>query len=126
MSFAKRHNLPNITFTHNTPEGLNFISLLKLWEDSEDNERVHTVRRIYINNEGHYGPAPVIITDTHRVNAPGYMTRECESILRSAQDIQAINDGKVGFKLIPYMNEHGEQYRIRWVDIQPETKQEQE
>lgn len=115
MSFANRHYQAEFTFQpgeHHT-----FISLADLYE-LDGLDKKHIVRGLYINDKSEF-EAPVVITDTHRVNLPSHMTRAVREILKDKRSVRDINDGKVAFVLDGYENQHGSFFKAKWVDIVP-------
>lgn len=82
-------------------------------------EKVYPLTAIFINDKSKYGDYPVFATDTCFVNAPSHMLDIANEILSNADDIQAINDGKVGFSIYEYTSEKYNKtaYGIKFVDI---------
>lgn len=120
MSFAKRNTLPKFTFQ--TPTTHEFCKLSDLAiQDAEDQveDRVYILRSLILNDQGDYGDVFVGVTDDHKINLPGHLTRMLKTITRSERDVAEINAGKVGFKIEPYENEHGTHFTIKWVDVNP-------
>lgn len=116
MSFANQHNQPKNRFKFELTEDHDYIDLKTLAETNTP-DTIYNVQGIYINDKGMYGDAPVIVTDTHLVNAPQHLARQAEKIIRNARSVQQINDGLVGFKIVEYTNDYGRQYSVEWVDI---------
>ena len=118
MSFATRHNKGSI-FQCNT-EGFEYKSLEDLYKaNGEDQE--YQVQGFYINKKSDYGDAPVAIGLDFFINFPQHLLGEVQDMLRSAEDIEDIKAGKVGFKIEPYEKEVGKKvktcYGVRWIDI---------
>ena len=114
MSFAARHTKGSI-FNCNT-DGFKYFKLIDLY-NAKKPEQVFKIQGIYINKKSKYGNAPVAILDDCFVNLPAHMLDECETILKTEEDIQDIKDGQVGFVIEPYESEGNTCYGIRWVDI---------
>lgn len=117
MSFATRHAKGQI-FNCNT-EGFKYYKLSELYAEEPDQE--WQLQGLYINRKSEYGDAPVAITTDCFVNLPAYMLEEVQEMLRSAEDIEDIKAGKVGFKIETFEKEVGKKkkicYGIRWIDI---------
>ena len=95
-----------------------YRSLEELLErDGADQEYV--VRGLYINTKGLYDPSPVVALDSEYVNLPSHLTSVCEQILDDPRAVQAIRDGKCGFKVRTYIKEqyNKECYTIEWLDL---------
>ena len=98
--------------------GFEYHSLEHIFErDGADQEYV--VRGIYINTKGLYDPSPVIALDTEYVNLPAHLTSVCEEILNDPRAVQAIRDGKCGFKVRTYTKEQYNKdcYTVEWLDL---------
>jgi hypothetical protein len=88
-------------------------------QDIEPEAIPFTVYGIYINTRGNYDPAPVLALEDRYVNLPAHMTPVCEDMLRDAEAVKAINDGKVGVTIYKYIQRrfNKECYNVRWVDL---------
>lgn len=82
-------------------------------------EKVFPLTAIFINDKSKFGDYPVFATDKNFVNAPSHMLDIANEILSNTDDIQAINDGKVGFSIYEYTSEKYNKtaYGIKFVDI---------
>ncbi len=118
MSFASRHNSASRKFTFTIPEGFEYKNLTEMAE-TYGVDAVHKVNALYINKKGKYGDAPVIVTDSELVNAPGHMLETILEVLIDGESLSMINNGYVGFKVYGYSNDHGEHFGVEWVDIDP-------
>lgn len=116
MSFAQRNNLPELTYQ--TPSDLPFVSLHQLVED-HDIDQVYHLRTLLLNDKGDYGDQYVAVIDGYKVNLPTHMTRKIAPLLRDKRSVREINEGKVGFRVEAYENEHGAFFTIKWVDVKP-------
>lgn len=118
MSFATRHG-KGLIFECNT-EGFEYKKLSELYKELGGDQE-YQIQGLYINRKSEYGDAPVVITLDCFVNFPEYMLDECQAILHSAEDIEDIKAGKVGFKIEEYIKEIGKSkktcYGVRWIDI---------
>ena len=114
MSFAQRNNLPELTYQ--IPSDLPFVSLSQLVED-HDIDQVYHLRTLLLNDKGAYGDQYVAVIDGYKVNLPTHMTRKIAPLLRDKRNVREINEGKVGFRVEEYENEHGTFFTLKWVDI---------
>lgn len=118
MSFAARHNKGSV-FNCNT-EGFEYFSLKDLYEKNGPDQN-YQMQGLYINKKSEYGDAPVAILMDCFANLPQHLLGECQDILHSAEDIEAIKAGQVGFIIEEYEKElkKGSKtcYGIRWIDI---------
>lgn len=116
MSFANKYNKGR-KFSFDTT-GLGYVSMHDLY-NMNGADKVYTLRGIYINRKSMYGDTPVFACSEGLVNAPKHLLDTVSEILESAEDIQAINDGRVGFKVYTYTNEKINKacYGISFVDI---------
>ena len=119
-SFARRYNKER-TFDIDTT-GFEYKKLSDLYAENPD--RIYTVRAVYINTSNKFGDSPLVATDECFVNFPSYMIDAARNILSSGDDIKAINDGLVGFKVHRFIQKqyHRECYGVVWVDIAPEPE----
>ena len=116
MSFAKRFNTAKTRFEYQAPENTPFFKPAELVEKNGI-EKVYTLKACYVNKKGLYGNEPVLITDTHLINAPTHFAETVENVLKDANAVKLINAGKVGFKFYEYENRYGKQHGIQWVDL---------
>lgn len=116
MSFAKRFNTVKAQFDYQAPENTPFAKPTELVQ-ANGIDKVYQLKSCYINKKGLYGNEPVLITDTHFVNAPTHIVETINQILKDEQAVKLINLGKVGFKFYQYQNKFGEQLGIEWVDM---------
>ena len=116
MSFAKKYNVVRPAFDFKPSDDAQYIKPSELIQ-LNGIDKVYTLRACYINKKGLYGKEPVLITDTHLVNAPTHYAEAVEHALKDANAVKLINAGKVGFKFYPYDNRYGGQHGIEWVDL---------
>ena len=116
MSFAKKFNTVKPSFDFKASDDAEYIKPSKLVQLNGLDE-VYTLRACYVNKKGLYGAEPVLINDTHLVNAPKHFAETVENILKDENAIKLINLGKVGFKFYEYENRYGTQYGVQWVDL---------
>lgn len=62
------------------------------------------VRGMYVSNKGEYGPSPVLVIDGINLNLPKHMVDKVKMIRGNADMVQAINEGKCGFKIREYQD----------------------
>ena len=102
MSFANKYNKGR-KFNYDTT-GLGYVSLHDLY-NINGADKVYTLRGIFINKKSMYGDTPVFACDDGLVNAPRHLLDTVNDILSSEEDIAAINNGTVGFKIYTYTQE---------------------
>lgn len=116
MSIANRFNSSSVKFNYEIPETHNFVKPSEL-VTAHGLEQAYTVRSMYVNTKGKYGDEPVIICDECLLNAPQHTLDAVREILQDSDAIDAINNGKLGFKFYQYKNKYGEQYSLTWIDL---------
>ena len=102
MSFASRFNKGK-KFDFETT-GLEFKSLADLY-NANGEEKIYTLKALYINTKSKYGDAPVFATPDFLVNAPQHLVDTVNEILSDSDAINDINNNKVGFSIYPYKAE---------------------
>lgn len=116
MTFASKYNKSEIAFAYRLPEGSPFVKLHDL-VGANGIDTVYPLRGVYISTKGRYGEEPVLISDGIQVNAPKHILDVVKNIMSSDDDINTINNGKVGFRIYEYKNSYGINYGINWVDL---------
>jgi len=112
---AKYNNGEGGKFSHKMPEGAPFKKLA----DIEVGKTV-TIRGLYINNKGKFGPQPVALTDTFFLNLPAHLTDTVKEMIKDVDFVDAVNSGLVGLKSYSYENNGKTCYSVNWVDIEPQ------
>lgn len=92
-----------------------FINFKELYEKVGDKPVV--VRALFINTKGHYGNAPVIVSDTHMINAPQHMLEVVQGMRETQEVVEMVNQGRVGLKLYEYTNKYGKAVGGEWVEL---------
>ena len=116
MSFAKKFNTAKAQFTFEPNENMSFVKPYELvMINGIDN--VYTLKGCYLNKKGLYGNEPVLITETHFVNAPSHLDETITNVLKDENAVKLVNLNKVGFKFYEYENKYGTQLGIEWVDL---------
>lgn len=116
MSFAKKFNTAKAQFTYEAPENTPFAKPADL-VGLNGIDKVYLLKGCYINKKGLYGNEPVLITETHFVNAPSHLAETITNVLKDENAIKLVNLNKVGFKFYSYENKYGQQYGVEWVDL---------
>lgn len=114
MSILKQFNKGKL-FDYNKEEKREFVTFKDLNKDYP--EKVFPVRALFINTKGHYGDAPVIVTDAYMVNAPQHLLSTVKDMIKSDELVDLVNEGKVGFSLYEYEGQKGKAYSCNWVEI---------
>ena len=116
MSFAKKFNTAKAQFIFEPNENMAFFKPSEMVQ-TNGIDNVYTLRGCYLNKKGLYGNEPVLITETHFINAPSHLAETIQSVLKDENAVKLINAGKVGFKFYEYENKYGTQLGIEWVDL---------
>ena len=118
MSFASKYSKASPVFNIrlNNPA---YTSLADLFAEY-GKDHVFAIAAIYINTKGKYGPQAVIaINESTLVNLPSHLLEVCEDMRRDPEAVDAINNGKAGFKVYQYSTKNGNTgFSVDWVDIQ--------
>lgn len=110
MGIASRYNKAKYEYT--VPEGAEYIKLCDLNET-----RTYTVRAMFINEKGNYGPHGVVATAEGLIDMPQHLTGDIKAMRADDELTEAINRGKVGFKPYTYEKEGKRYYSINWLDM---------
>lgn len=122
MTFANKHNKANTkVFTYEQVEKPQWIKLKALYEQGADKpEAAFTILGCFINHGSQFGDQPALVCEGYNVNLPAHMLPEIRDILNDQEDINAINEGRVGAYVYEYVNSRGgKSYGLRWVDKEP-------
>lgn len=121
MSFANKYNTVVNPFTFQSDSTFEFKTLEELYTGYGKDE-IYTLRGVWINPKGKYGPAPVATTDEFFVNLPGHLLETVHQFLEDEATINDINAGKCGFKVHTYHQDTYDKdcYGVTWVDIKDE------
>lgn len=114
MSFADRHNKGQQRFDFRLEcNGIPFKKLSEL----EGEDHVYMIRGFFISKAGKFGKHPVAVVseldDTKNgffVDFPKSSLGEIEEILKSDEDVEAINHHHVGFTTHKYDNKYGKDF----------------
>lgn len=118
MSFANRHNRQGKIFDVETDGWTEYAGLSDLYE--KDPARIYPVKGFYINTKSKFGDRPTMICDGFFVNLPEHMLDDVRAIMSTQEDIDAINDGKVAFRVRPYISKtyNKECYGVEFIDVE--------
>ena len=114
MSITK-YNKTGSKFTTNISENSKYINLEKLYNDY--GKKIHKIYMFYINKKSKYGEHVVVYTGDWLVDIPQHMTETFKQIYNDDETIDDINNGRVGFSVVPYTKNHKQCYSIEFVDI---------
>lgn len=121
MGIASKFNKGNnVHFDFKVPKEFKYVSLGFLFQQNGDKgARVHGVNALYINRKGRFGDSPVAVTSSELVNLPAHLTDTVREMMADEELVQAVNAGKVGFKIYEYTtaNRNEPCYSVNWVDI---------
>lgn len=96
------HNKPNFTFN---ADDLPYASLDEVIK--ENGNKVMDVRGVFVNRKAKFGPRPVLITTTLKINLPKHFLNDVETILKDPDAITCINEGHCGFEPCQYEDANG-------------------
>lgn len=117
MTFASKYSKQAVHFTFDST-GLPYKSLADLYRDNGE-KHVYPIRAIYINTKGRYGDQALLACDDYIVNLPNHLLSICVQMREDAEAVDAINQGKAGFKIYPYVGNTGNKgFSVNWVDIE--------
>lgn len=115
MSFGSKHaRKEGLTFAFDTSSIKGYTSLKDLYAVHAP-EEVYVIRAIFIS-KGKFGEHPTIALENVYVNLPSWMTEECRGIASDPEDVQAINEGKAGFRIVKRTGQNGDYLAVNWVD----------
>lgn len=86
-----------------------YVAFKKFYEENKDTLKDNTivVRGVWVNYKSVYGASPCIVTDGVNLNVPEYLIKDIEAIRADPRLVQAINDGRCGFKFKFYTDRNG-------------------
>lgn len=100
-----------------------YVSLRDLY--TAEGDKPYTIKGLFINNKGKFGKEAVAIGDKVLINLPSYTVEDVEAMLTDDIVIDAIKQGRVGIKAVPYTNNFSKQadgaikifYKVVWIDL---------
>lgn len=128
MGIANGLNKTNVTEVFNwtkshKDEKLTFFKLSELF-DAENPDKVYPIMSAWVNSKGRYQPHGVLVTTIDgvkfiAVDIPEFMTDSVEKLFSDQQYYDAINAGKLGFKIYTYDSQRRKGcHSITFVDIE--------
>lgn len=104
-------------------DGFKYVSMRDIY--TKDGDKPMPIKGLFINSKGKYGSEAVAIGNNILVNLPKYCVDDVEDMLKDDVVIDAIKQGRVGIKSIPYTNNFSKQtdgtiktfYKVVWVDL---------
>lgn len=116
FDFAGTFNVEAKKFDVNT-EGFEYFNLQDLYENNGEDQE-YPVTCFYINKKGKFGDAPVIGTDEYFVNLPQHLLESVLKIIDNPKAVEAVNAGKVAFKIYSYKDEKHNKicYSIKYIN----------
>lgn len=119
MSIASKYNKSHL-FNYEIPKDAAYVKLGELYKQFGP-DKTYTVRAMYISNKSKYSDeSPVVAIDEAMVNFPTFMTDTIKDMMHDDEVIEAVNSGKLGFKIYQY---EMKQYKGRiffgatWIDL---------
>lgn len=113
MTFASRYRNATNLFNFKADDDSPYLKAADL-----DSETTYTIRAVFINRRGRFGPTAVVVCDDFLLNAPSHVLNDVERMLSDDAAITAINDGKAGFRPYEFKNKYGVQHGIEWTDVE--------
>lgn len=114
MNINKYNKKP--LFEYDNDKEREFINLKQLVNNNGMNES-YIVHALFINTKSKFGNAPVVVTDTHMVNAPEHLLEVVQDMLRDDELLELINNRKIGFTIYAYQGKNGDGYSIEWYQV---------
>lgn len=112
MSFASQLNSKRNRNLGVDTTNFNYIKLSELFSGN-DPETVYTVLGCY-QHDGQYGLESVVIIDGFMVNLPHHLNEDVKAIM---DNIDIIENHKLGFKIVPYTSKYGKFFTVQWIDL---------
>lgn len=122
MGLMSKYNNSGAFVDVNT-QGFNYVSLKDVY--ASEGDKPYPIKGLFINTKGKYGSEAVAIGDHILINLPNYCVDDVEDMLKDDVVIDAIKQGRVGIKSVPYTNNFSKQadgtiktfYKVVWVDL---------
>lgn len=102
--FNDKYNHSKPVFTFNADD-LPYATLDEVV--AENGNKVMEVKGVFVNKKSKYGPRPVLITSTIKINLPKHFLSDVESIIKDPEAVEAINSGHCGFEPNQYQDKNG-------------------
>lgn len=104
-------------------QGFKYVPLKVVY--TSEGDKPYPIKGLFINTKGKYGKEAVAIGDKVLINLPSYTVEDVEAMLKDDVVIDAIKQGRVGIKSVPYTNKFSKQadgsiktfYKVVWVDL---------
>lgn len=92
---------------------------------TSEGDKPYPIKGLFLNTKGKYGTEAVAIGDKILINLPSYCVEDVEEMLKDDVVIDAIKQGRVGIKSVPYTNSFSKQadgtiktfYKVVWIDL---------
>ena len=117
FNFAAK-NKTGSAFSFKLPAEAPYVTLSELLEaNGGDFSIVYTVRALYINTRGKFGPQPLAALDECYVNLPKHKCDDVTDFLSDPAAVEAINAGSCGFRIREYQDRNNvDRLSINWVN----------
>ena len=100
-----------------------YVSLKDVY--TSEGDKPYPIKGLFINTKGKFGKEAVAIGDKILINLPSYCVEDVEAMLKDDVVIDAIKQGRVGIKSVPYTNNFSKQadgtiktfYKVVWIDL---------
>ena len=104
-------------------QGFKYVSMKDVY--TSEGDKPYPIKGLFLNTKGKYGIEAVAIGDKILINLPSYCVEDVEEMLKDDVVIDAIKQGRVGIKSVPYTNNFSKQadgtiktfYKVVWVDL---------
>lgn len=104
-------------------QGFKYVPLAVVY--TAEGDKPYPIKGLFINTKGKFGKEAVAIGDKVLINLPSYTVEDVEAMLKDDVVIDAIKQGRVGIKSLPYTNNFSKQadgtiktfYKVVWVDL---------
>lgn len=115
MDFLSKYNKKSL-FNYDSEVERDYCTLADLVE-CNGTDAVYPVQALFINTKSRFGDAPVLVTSQWLVNAPKHLTDTVKAMCADNEAVEAINAGKVGFKVYQYAGKNGIGFSVEWVAV---------
>lgn len=114
MSFATKHAHNGPLFTYQLPEGDKTYLKLKDLQPGTDYE----LKGLFISKSSQFvKEQPNAVISYAIVNLPQHLLDDVRDMMADEDDVQAINAGTAGFRVIQKNGKKGTYLSVQWIDL---------
>ena len=117
MGIASKYNAQVNRFTFQSDSTFDFFKLHDLFMENRD--EVWIIKALWVNEESKFGPSPIVTLEDRYINLPGHKLQMVRDLIADDEAVEAINNGKLGFKVYQYNDEKHDKtcFSLTLVDI---------